>query len=84
MQDPVDDEQAELAARIVRVVARRDRRRDHDVAEHAQTAFVLAVQGKTEHVGRARLVEVADVQVLHLGFVDEAERELHLAETLGE
>ena len=84
MQDAVDDEQPELRAGIVGVVADGHSRRDHHVAEHAEAAFVLAVQREAEHVGRPRLVEVPDVQLLHLGVVDETERQLHPPKPLGD
>ena len=76
VQHAVDEQQAELACRIVRVVRRRHRRRDHHVAEQPHAASSILVERERQDVGRAVLVHVADVEVGHLGLVDERHGQL--------
>jgi hypothetical protein len=78
VQDAVHEEQPHLSGRVVRVVARRDLGRDHDVAEHQDAVLVtiVLVERERQHVGRPGLTQVALVQLGDLVGGDERHRQL--------
>ena len=82
---PCTSSEPELGRRVVGVVPRGDRRRDHDVADLAEPVLArLLVQREREHVGRAGLVQVALVELGDLGLGDQRDRELGVRDPLAE
>ena len=82
MQDAVDQEEPQLRRRILRVVPRRDRGRDHHVAEHPHAVLIGVVLREAQHIGRPGFAHVPEVEVLDLGVLHEADGQLGVLDPL--